>query len=44
MGDRGYPPALMPVSEAEALRGIKLFRKLVPIWIGISFTDLKNDL
>ena len=44
MGDRGTSPALMPISEAEALRVMQIFRKLVPIWIGISFTDLKNDL
>jgi len=34
----------MPISEAEALRVTQLFRKLVTICIGISFTDLKNVL
>ena len=44
MGDRGYSPALMPISEAEALRVMHLFRKLVPICIGILFVNLKNVL
>ena len=44
MVDRGYSHALMPIFEAEALRVMQLFRKLVPICIGISFTDLKNAL
>ena len=34
----------MPVSEAETLRVMQLFRKLVPICSGISFTDLKDAL
>ena len=44
MGDRGYSPAVMPISGAEALRTMQLFRKLVPLCIGISFTDVKNVL
>ena len=44
MVERGYSPALMLISDAEALRVMQLFRKLVPICIGISFTDLKNVL
>jgi len=34
----------MPIYEAGALRVMQLFRRLVPICSGISFTDLKNVL
>jgi hypothetical protein len=34
----------MLIFEAEALRVMQLFRKLVPICTGIWFTDLKNAL